>query len=212
MKLIAQAILMSALLILSGCAISNITVFHRLPETPVPTKYAFIPLEGQNGSLEYDSYKGLIRSELKKYQYEEVSMDDASVVVAFNYEIGSGKEKVASVPVYGKTGVSSSRTYGTLHTYGSYGSYSGTTTYTPTYGITGYQAVSRTEYMRKVWLHIVDKESLNIDKPRVLYEANVTSEGSSSQIATVMPAIIRSIFKKFPGKSGSTRKEMVPIK
>jgi len=201
-------------LIISGCMTSvksNIVVFHNLPKTLVPIKYSFVPQEGQKGSLEYNSYKGLIRSELKKYQYEEVSSDDASVVVAFNYEIGSGIEKVASVPVWGKTGVSSSTTFSTLNTNSSNGSYSSTTIYTPTYGVIGYKAVSRTVYMSKVWLHIVDKQSLDTDRPRMLYKTNVTSEGSSSQIATVMPAIIKSIFNEFPGKSGSTRKEIVSI-
>jgi len=202
------------LMLLSGCAglvKSNVSVFHVLPEKAEPTKYAFLPVEGQRGSLEYESYKGLVRTELSKYQYEETSISEATVIIAFNYVIGDGKVKVSSVPTYGQTGVSSSTTYGTVSTYGNYGTYSGTTTYTPTYGVTGSQAVSRTAYTRKVWLHIVDKASLESNEPKKLYEASVVSEGSSSQIAKVMPALIKAIFKKFPGKSGSTRKEIIPL-
>jgi len=202
-----------ALLFLGGCAVvkSNVSVFHVLPEKPEHTKYAFLPLEGQKGSLEYQNYKALVRNELFKYQYEEVPISKATVIVAFNYTIGGGKEKVSSVPTYGQTGVSSSTTRGTVRTYGNYGTYSGTTTYTPTYGITGYQAVSRTEYTRNVWLHIVDKASLESGEPKKLYEASVVSEGSSSQIVRVMPALVKAIFKEFPGKSGSTRKEIIPL-
>lgn len=202
------------LLILSGCAgfvKSNVSVFHVLPEKTEPTKYTFLPLESQKGSLEYENYKGLVRSELFKYQYEEVSVSEATVVIAFNYTVGDGKVKISSVPTYGQTGVSSSTTYGTVNTYGNYGTYSGTTTYTPTYGVTGSQAVSKTEYTRKVWLHIIDKDSLESGDPQKVYEANVISDGSNGQVAKVMPALIEALFKEFPGKSGSTRIEVVPL-
>lgn len=199
------------LYLLAGCSSiqSHVTVFHVLPESPPQTKYAFLPLEGQGESLEYATYKGLIRAELSKRQFEEVPLNDATVVVAFTYSIGEGKEKLTSVPIFGQTGVSSSHTTGTVHTYGGYGTYSGTTTYTPRYGITGVGTFSDTEYMRRLRLHIVDKASLDAGKVKVLYEADVASEGSSSQIAAVMPTMIRALFKEFPGKSGSTRKEVM---
>ena len=38
-----------------------------------------------------------------------------------------------------------------------------------------------------------------------IYEARVTSIGSSATINVVMPYLIRSIFEEFPGKSGSTK-------
>jgi len=207
-------VILSAAILLNGCAgliKSDIAVFHVLPDTPQPTSYAFIPLKDQEGSLEYETYKGLIRTELTKYQYTEVPIERAEVVVAFGYGIDTGKDKISSIPQYGQTGVSSSTTYGTISTYGNYGTYSGATIYTPTFGVTGYQTVSQTQYTRQVWLHIVDNESLRRGKVKKVYEANVVSRGSSSQIAKVMPALIKAIFKKFPGKSGSTRREIVPL-
>jgi len=195
--------------LLSGCGgliISHVTVFHVLPQNPPPTKYAFIPLEGQEGGLEYSAYKSLISAELSKYQYEEVPLDEATVVVTFNYTI-EGKEKVGSAPVVGQTGGGTTSYSGI----GSQGIYFGEI-YTPaTYGIKGYRAYSYTEHTRRVWLHMVDKASLDAQKPKVLYEANVLSEGSSGQIAKVMPTIIKALFKEFPGESGSTRKEIMPL-
>ena len=195
-----------------GCMVkSDVAVFHQLPPTTVHHKYAFMPLKGQVGSLEYLTYQELVRVELTIHNFEEVQVPEADVIVAFNYGIDSGKEELSSRPIYGQTGVSSSRTYGTLNTFGNYGTYSGTTTYTPTYGVVGSETVSRTKYGRGLYLYIVDKNTVGTEKLKVLYEGNVQSSGKSSQLATVMPAMVKALFKEFPGKSGSTRREIIPL-
>ena len=201
--------------LLGGCGSfvkSNVAVFHKLPENQALTKYAFIPLKEQENSLEYETYQGLIRSELANHRYEEVEVEQADVIIEFSYGIDKGEEKLKSRPIFGQTGVSSSSTSGTLSTYGNVGTYSGTTTYTPTYGIIGTSTYSRTEYKRGLWLYIVDKKTVGADKLDVLYEGSVKSAGSSSQLAKVMPAMIKALFKEFPGKSGSTRRELIPMK
>lgn len=205
-----------SIVFLSGCAgfvESDVAVFHQLPESSTPTKYVFVPLEGPGNSLEYKTYQKLVREQLFKHQFKEVSPDEApEVVIAFNYGIDSGKEKLGSVPIFGQTGVSSSSTYGTLNTYGNYGTYSGTTTYTPTYGVVGSSTVSRTEFSRGLWLYIVDAKTVGTKNLNVLYEGSVKSSGSSSQLSRVMPAMVEALFKKFPGKSGESRTETISIK
>jgi len=205
-----------SLILLSGCSgfvKSHVAVFHQLGEVPTPKTYVFFPLEGQENSLEYKTYIELVRQQLSKFQYREAISDEIpDVVIALSYGIDSGKEKLASVPIFGKTGVSSSTTYGTLNTYGNYGTYSGTTTYTPTYGVVGSSTVSRTKYSRGLWLYIVDTKSVGTKNLNVLYEASVKSSGSSSQLSRVMPAMIEALFKEFPGKSGKTRTETTAIK
>ncbi|MGD9579323.1 MAG: tetratricopeptide repeat protein, partial [Syntrophorhabdus sp.] len=52
------------------------------------------------------------------------------------------EERNYVLPIFGQTGVSSSFTTGTFNSYGPMTTYSGTTTYTPQYGITGYAPVS----------------------------------------------------------------------
>ena len=164
---------------ISGCASlvrSDVAVFHRLQDQGALSKYVFVPLEGQKGSLEYGTYQDLIRSELAKHNYVEISPGEVpDVVITFGYGIDSGEEKLSSVPLFGQTGVSSSHTYGTVNTYGNYGTYSGTTTYTPTYGIIGSKAVSRTEYSRELWLYIADAKSVGTENLNILYEGNVKS-------------------------------------
>lgn len=196
-----------------GCALvkSDVSVFHQLQNTATHQKYAFVPLKGQESSLEYATYQELVRAELAAHNFKEVEASEADVIVAFSYGIDSGKEKLSSVPVYGQTGASSSSTFGTLNTYGNYGTYSGTTTYNPTYGVVGSSTVSSTKYGRGLWLYVVDKKTLGTDKLKTLYEGSVKSSGSSSQLSKVMPAMVKALFKEFPGESGSTRTEIIPL-
>ena len=204
-----------SILFLSACTgfvKSDVAVFHQLGGTTTPMTYVLVPLKEQENSLEYKTYAVLVRQELRKYQYRQVPAEEKpDVVIAFNYGIDTGKEKLDAIPIFGQTGVSSATTYGTLSTHGNYGTYSGTTTYTPSYGIVGSSTVSRTEYSRGLWLYIVDAKSVGTGKINVLYEGSVKSSGSSSQISRVMPAMIKALFKKFPGKSGETRTETISI-
>jgi hypothetical protein len=205
LPLIVGASLISAC---AGLIKSEVTVFHKLPDQPPSVSYIFVPLEAQKSSLEYETYQDLIRKQLAKHNFKEVTVDKTpDVIVAFGYGIDSGREKLASIPIYGKTGVSSSHTYGTLTTYGKSGTYSGTTTYRPSYGIIGTAPVSKTEYQRGMWLAVVDSKSVGTENLSVLYEGTVKSSGSSSQLSKVMPAMVEALFKEFPGKSGDTRTE-----
>jgi hypothetical protein len=217
MKTIKKVItLMFLATLLSGCGRmvkSDVSVFHRLPESQRPITYFFIPLEGQKNDLEYLTYQDLMRQYLSLYQFREVEIDKfPDVGIAFAYGIDSGTEKLSSVPIFGQTGVSSSHTQGTINTYGNYGTYSGTTTYTPTYGVVGSQTVSRTEYNRELALYIVESKGLGTENLNILYQGNVKSAGRSSQLPKVMPAMIEALFKEFPGDSGETRVERTSIK
>jgi len=205
----------SVLIFVSGCATfvsSKISVFHSLPDTPVSTKYAFSPLDNQKGSLEYENYKNMVKNELLAYQYVEAPITEAKVLVVFGYGIDGGKVEVSSKPVYGQTGVSSATTSGNVSVYGNYGSYSESTTYTPTYGVVGSKIESKTVYTRRMWLNILDKTSIEDGNFKKIYEANVVSKGSTGQIAVIMPYLVTSIFRRFPGESGSVRNESIEMK
>ena len=199
-------------LLMSGCAMvkSNIAVFHELPIRAEPIKYAALPLKEQEGSLEYKAYAQQIKDELNKKGFAEVPINEAEVVLFFEYGIDSGKEVISSYPIIGRTGTSSSYTSGTLNTYGSYATYSGTTYNTPTYGVVGTGARSDTVYSRYLRVDLLDRATLSDGKIKKVYEAQVTSAGSKGQIAAVMPTMIKALFEDFPGKSGSTRRTILP--
>jgi hypothetical protein len=202
-------------LFLSGCAgfvESDVAVFHQLGETPIPKTFAFFPLNVQEDSAGYKTYAALIRRELGKYQYKEVAGEEyPDVVIALSYGIDSGREKLVSIPSYSQSRVFSKTTRGAFGAYGNYRAHFGSTVQKPTYGIGDSYTISRTEYDRSLWLYIVDANSLGTEKLNVLYEGNAKSSGSSSQLSEVIPAMIEALFKSFPGKSGETRREIVPI-
>ena len=178
-----------------------------MPEETTGNTYTFIPLKGQQSSLEYASYKREIEVELQRYGYRQTGLEDANLVISFGYGIDSGRDQLVLQPVFGWRKGSSSTTHGNFD---ASGNFAAQTTYDQRFGVIGHSTSSMTQYTRVLRLFIVDKESLGKDDLKVLYEGHVLSVGSSPQLAPVMPDMIKALFKEFPGKSGSTRLEMIP--
>ena len=194
--------------LLAGCGMflrSQIAVFHNLPQGFAGTTYVMVPFKEQEGSLEHKAYEQAVRQELSAKGFVESTLEQAEVVIFLYYGIDTGKEVVSSYPIIGRTGVSSSSTYGTVRSYGDFGTYSGTTTYAPTYGVVGTGVASRTEYTRFLRLDLLDRKALAEGKINKLYESKIVSRGSNGQVAVVLPTMIKALFEDFPGKSGSTR-------
>lgn len=202
---------------ISGCATStkvqsDVSVFHDLDDSSNEITFAFEPTEVQSGSLEYRAYAGLVREHLTELGYVEAdAQSDATWLIQMEYKIGDGEEKVGSVPIIGQTGTSSSTTYGTISSSGGLGTYSGTTYHTPTFGVVGSSTYSRTVYSRALQLSIAEPQTANENETTVLFEATVSSVGTSSQLSRVMPAMVEALFREFPGESGATRTEVVPL-
>ena len=117
------------------------------------------------------------------------------MVVFLSYGIGNPEEHQYSVtlPVYGQTGVSSSTTTGTVNTFGNWGTYTGTTTYTPSYGITGYRNVSGTyvTYFRYIVLSAVDLVQYRENQRIVeVWKTKMSSVGYVGDLRRIFPAII----------------------
>jgi len=201
--------LLVCVILLSGCATfirSDISVFHELPPTFAGTTYAMLPFKEQEGSLEHRTYEQAVKRQLDAKGFREALVESAEVVVFLSYGIDTGREVVRSYPIIGQTGVSSSYSSGTIQSYGGYGTFSGTTTYTPTYGVIGTGVTSRTEFTRFLELDIVDKNALAEKRIKRIYEARVVSRGSGGELSAVIPTMIKALFEDFPGKSGSTRR------
>jgi len=202
---IAFVVLIASLATACSTVRSHISVFHELDAGVAGTTYALVPFKEQEGSLEHRTYEQALKQELNAKGFKEAPLEQAKVIVFMSYGIDTGKQVVTSYPIYGQTGVSSSQTYGTVQSYGSYGTYSGTTTYTPSYGVVGAGVGSRTEYARFLKLDILDNAAAREQKINKIYEAKVVSSGRSGQLAAVLPTMIKALFEEFPGKSGSTR-------
>jgi hypothetical protein len=131
-------------------------------------------------------------------------------VLTFDYWIDDGKQRTYSIPIYGQTGVASAQTFGTVSTYGNVGTVNATTTYTPTYGVTGSMPVTETEFTRRLTLALFDGNAFREGKTQPVYEGNVVSSGSSGQLGVIVPKMIDSAFQSFPGESGRARAAVIP--
>ena len=126
---------------------------------------------------------------------EAADSNEADLIVFLAYGIGDPQEHsfTYNVPVWGQTGVSSSYSQGTLYTYRNFATYSGTTTYTPTYGITGY-TTNTGRYVTHFRFMILDaydlkkfRESQNLVQS---WKTKVTSTGSSGDLRMVFPILV----------------------
>jgi len=141
----------------------------------------------------------------------EAPFDKAKYAIFMFYGIDDGKQVVSSYPIFGQTGTSSSYTTGTITSYGNTASYSGTTYQTPTYGVVGSGTRTDTVFTRYLNIDIIDIAKSGDGKVQKVYEGKAVSSGSSGQLAPVMPAIVRSVFEDFPGKTGTSRTSRQPF-
>ena len=121
--------------------------------------------------------------------------ENADIVIFLVYGIGNPQEHLYSysLPMWGQTGVSSSPTSGTINMYGNFGSYSGTTTYTPQYGITGdaSDVDPYTTYFRYILLDAYDLDTYRREKKlRQIWRTTITSTGSSGDLRRVFPVLV----------------------
>ena len=175
---------------------------------PATQKYLILPAEKgiSPDHLEFSEYARYVDYALSKAGFQKASSpDDATVVVFLSYGIGNPEEHQYSItlPVYGQTGVSSSTTTGTVNTNGNGGTDTpqpqfvgpapGTTTYTPSYGITGYQNVSGTyvTYFRYIALSAVDLVQYRENQRIVeVWKTDMASVGSIGDLRRAFPVMI----------------------
>jgi len=158
--------------------------------------YVLLPASENVGGLEFNEYSTYVHRALKKKGFRRSldGIDTAKIAIFMDYGISEPKtyQESYSIPQWGTTGISSSYTSGTIS---SYGSYTGTTSYTPSYGITGYSSgtSSRTEYTRYLKLSAVDVDKWKLaNKSEIteLWKTSVTSTGWKSDLRAVMPFLV----------------------
>jgi hypothetical protein len=146
----------------------------------------------QKTDLQFQEYKSYVVRALQANGFKP--MEDGAppeMVVFLDYGIGDPQTKVQSysVPVFGKTGVSSANTTGTYTNK----TYNQTTTYTPSYGITGYRSgvTSYDVYTRRIVIEgflLADWETKGELIPA--FETAILSTGSSGDLRAVFPIMI----------------------
>lgn len=206
------AVLLATALV-AGCGTmveTHVSSFHAL-DAPQGRTFAIIPLPDQQGSLEHVTYSRSVAAELvKRGLVQQATTPD--IAVFLKYSIDGGRDVSSTVPIIGQTGVASSTTYGSAYTYGRTTTLNATTYNTPTYGVVGAGSRTDTVYTRTLSVEMFDASSLAPGaKPKKLYESQARSEGSSGQLAVVMPALVESTFADFPGESGRSKVYKTPL-
>jgi hypothetical protein len=142
---------------------------------------------------EYASYLELALAERGFKKAADIKEADAVVFLA--YGIGDPKTNYYSysMPVWGQTGVSGAYTSGNLNLYGNSATYSQSTTYIPTYGVTGYTSnlASHTTYTRYIFVDAIDNLAFKqTQKMLPIWKTSVFSTGSSGDLRRVFPVMV----------------------
>lgn len=189
------------LVILQGCSTTKYHVnVDSISTTEAQEKTEYVLLSDNNkiniNDLQFKEYASYINKALKILGYEKAAtITDAGVAIFLSYSISEPKQHQYSysIPTYGQTGVSSSNTYGTVNTYGNNANYASTTTYIPTYGITGSTSHIGTSitYTRIMQLTAFDVSNYSEDKEMTnLWKTSVISSGSSGDLRFIFPVLV----------------------
>lgn len=196
--------------LLSACAgnrlVSQVTSFHELPADKRPS-FAVVPFEEQRGTLAFKRYAQQLSAQLQAQGFEEVPVEQADVVALLSYSIDDGRERLYSYPVYGTTGV-----YTTTRTVtNADGSQSTHVTNVPITGAVGTATTSRTEYTRRLKLELLDRAKWQKGELVQQAEISLTSRGETGDLTRLMPTLIQSLFRNFPGPNGQTVEVSLPL-
>jgi len=138
------------------------------------------------------------------------SVEKADIIVFAAYGIGAPQEHQYSysLPVWGKTGISSSNTNGSMD---AFGNFHATTTHTPTYGITGSSTYtdSYATYFRFMVLEAFDLGEYRKSKKEIqLWKITATSSGTSSDLRLVFPMLVAAS-KPYIGRNSGAQIEVI---
>ena len=200
-----KGILVAACLGLSGCmggtqVFSEVAKFDSLPAAPQGIKLALVPLNDQEGDIEFTSYSSAMKPRLEAQGFQVV--DDpskADLWAFFDYGVGDPRTENFSYPLFGQTGGGTTYHSGTVSSSSGSATFSGTSTQMPTFGVVGSGSGSRTVYDRFFTLEIVDPLNSTQDKVDVLYKADVRSSGSSGTFLPISDCIFEAVFDEFRG-------------
>lgn len=214
MNTIVAALLLVVVGVLTGCGTpplqGSVSRFHVLSGSP--QTFVVVPDRGQGDSLEFRSYANLVRSALQTRGWREAPIATADTAVFFQYSISQGRQVAFSYPIFGQIPTGTSTTTGTVSTYGNTSNIYATTTQQTTTGVVGSGVGSRTEFDRALRVLMFSLPTYRAtEKMERVYEGEIRSSGSTGDLPTVMPLLVRGLFDDFPGASGSTRRVNVPF-
>lgn len=200
------------LFLFQGCVVKphfivNVDSITAPNNTPKKTFYLIPGMENVHKSdIHYREYEKYVEKALLSEGFKKISnIQNANIAIFLSYGIGDPETYQYSylLPTWGQTGVSASNTTGSVNVFGNTGTYSQTTTYTPKYGVTGYQQRTGyyTNYFRFMILEAIDlDEYRKSEKAITIWKTTVTSSGSSGDLRRVFPVLVGAS-KKYIGRN-----------
>lgn len=185
--------------VLAGCGTtirSNVTTFHDWPAQLPNNSYVFERTREEDASLEYRSYENLVRAELNRLGLVEAPPSVTPALKAkmqYSMQVRDVRE-VYPVVI-------------NPHWYAPAWRLRHGPFYDPFYDPFWYgpAVVQQREDNYQIFTRQLRIALARFPDGPNLYETTVVSEGQNGSLATVMPYLVRSAFKDFPGPSGVTR-------
>lgn len=216
-KVVLLAALLLAACVPGGTNINSYVNSYASSPVPAGTTYVLYPAaEGVSpDDLEFLEYASHIEKALSAKGWRRISPhQQADLAVLVSYGIGDPQQHTttSALPIFGQTGVQSAYTHGSVNlpTYGNTATYSQTTTYTPSYGITGYVPVQNTYTTYQRWLNVAAFDFgvyLREGKEAQVWRVSVTSSGSTGDLRQIIPYMAASAAPHF----GSSTGKAVPV-
>jgi len=199
---------------MDGCATASlegrVTRFHALDLAA--KSFALVPASNQQDSLEFRSYAAVVVDKLSAHGWHEAPLESADVAVFLQYEISQGRRVSFSYPIFGQVPTGTSTTTGSVTSYGNTSRLNATTTQQTTFGVVGSGTGRQTEFDRAVRIMMYSLPTYReTNKMQSLYEGEIRSTGSTGDLPTVMPALLRGLLQEFPGKSGTAQRVSIPL-
>jgi hypothetical protein len=207
MDVLKNVSMLLAVALLAGCASAPAVRTFRVEVDAINNggavqdkSYYFAPADSavSPSDLTYLEYAKIIERALSHKAYvRREKPREAALVIAIAYGIGEPRQNIQSfsVPVYGQTGIASSYTIGNA------------TTYTPSFGVTGYSTRigTYTTYRRYALVMAYDNRAKQLTGKDVqLWKTDIVSTGSSGDLRFVFPYMIAAAMPYF-GENTQTR-------
>lgn len=189
-------LIIACLVILTACATRiNVSVSSLQDSTASVGSRVLIYPGDPNldpSDLLYQEFAHKVETALQSQGFDVVTnLDDADQIVFLTYGISDPQTQSIAIPQYGRTGVRSATTTGTVNVNPGQLHGRSTTTYQYDYGITGYTQTQRTVYTRVVMLAGYDWEYFTrTEQLRALWQTQIVSTGSSGDIRRVFPYLM----------------------
>ncbi|MXO85241.1 DUF4136 domain-containing protein [Altererythrobacter aurantiacus] len=192
-------------LTLSGCiggtpVFSEVAKFDALPTAPQGIKLALVPLNDQEGDIEFSTYRQTVKARMEAQGFQIVEdPTHAELWAFFDYGVGDPRSESFSYPIFGQTGGGTTYHSGTVNSSAGSATFSGTSTQMPSFGFVGSGNGTRTVYDRFFVLEIVDPSRSTQEKVEIVYRSNVRSSGSSGTFLPISECVFEAVFEEFRG-------------